>query len=579
MRTALLAVLLLACGDSKKPTTQTHASGSAPSTPSVTPTKSIDAKAIGARFAELRDDKALGCLVDRQTWIEVTAGIGEVSLPIVVRLAAFASIERAKANGPTPTVRAIEKAILALAEVDDVDGLREAFAMLDATLGVALRDDRVQPYRARIGGKLPQNLRVDEALESVREGAFAKEPNVAARYDKIIGASTSPRANVEALAALRRTDGVRVEIDKAQGVMKLELAEAWLHTDTRLGAPLKDAVEKYVEVATSTKQVAVRPLTVELARRAFRGAEIAPLRAMILAADATQPIVSASLRGFYVDALLRGDVAAKTEVAAKLDAAERTRIDTLYTGPLGDALALAGADLREQSQVWARWVTEGADPAFAKKLADVACTGAKAPPSTSGTPTPAAAAKLVVTSKKRPNQMECERVDVIAKLQRDTEALDEKLLEAQCQGACTPAEKREGAKALAEIQKRIEKGEASESETDYNFTDCISVGHRFERTVRAGERDVAIIAERYLGPHSVERTRYHLALEVCGKIFLGDAFAEVNLGQYKHEDFTLRETNGVIEVSSANEWYTGVVYRLTLPVCPAAPTQQVLPVE
>jgi hypothetical protein len=161
-----------------------------------------------------------------------------------------------------------------------------------------------------------------------------------------------------------------------------------------------------------------------------------------------------------------------------------------------------------------------------------------------------------------------------AKLRRET-------LEGECHGACTAKAKDEGAAHLDEIQQRIDKGESSQSETDYNFTECMFHGPDMGRIDTVGGRPIALIPMHGVGPHDVPRVTYTLALELCGALRVVGDFGEMYVHSWKLDQLSLRESpdHQQIIVEGASDFWRGVVFRLTLPACPGEAETEVLDTE
>jgi hypothetical protein len=180
-------------------------------------------------------------------------------------------------------------------------------------------------------------------------------------------------------------------------------------------------------------------------------------------------------------------------------------------------------------------------------------------------------------------RQECALHDVVITL---TDARKKKLgtetIEGECTGACTAAEKREGQNSLAEIQKRIEDGDATDSETDYNFADCMFKGPDEAAAVEVAGRQLALIPIHGIGPHDVPNTSYQIAIEVCGALHVLDAFGEMYAHHWEPDQLTFRESadKSQIVIEGKSSFWTGVVARINLPdECPGNPDLEALQTE
>jgi hypothetical protein len=143
---------------------------------------------------------------------------------------------------------------------------------------------------------------------------------------------------------------------------------------------------------------------------------------------------------------------------------------------------------------------------------------------------------LVVVETAVEQIMECVRHDLAVRVVSAGQVRDEVLLPGTCTGACTPEEKAEGEATVAEIEARIAAGEGSESELDYNFTQCMFLGAELGRLEQAAGRELAILIGEEAGPHDIPHRRYQLAAEVCGAVFLGSTFGGTYANHWSLED-------------------------------------------
>jgi hypothetical protein len=121
------------------------------------------------------------------------------------------------------------------------------------------------------------------------------------------------------------------------------------------------------------------------------------------------------------------------------------------------------------------------------------------------------------------SEMECQTSDLLIRLVHGRDVLAEATLEGACRGSCTPGAKKEGEAQLAEIRKRIEEGEGSESELDYNFIECMSLTPDLLGTLGGLGRPTLVVSTQALGPHDVRYTHANLVGVGCGEIFTSSA--------------------------------------------------------
>ncbi len=538
----------------------------------------------------VRAKATLGCLFDRaRDAREVLTALAEEAPLPVVRLAALTAIDRARQDGESPAAVVIADVISVFTEIDDFDGLRTAFAMVDALPGPkGNRFERDAPARARVGAA---SSREDVALELaavIRETALAGDLPAATRlFAQLTPADHDDSYEREpylgALAVLGKLDLVRALIAAAKPEDRLRLAGVWLEVGLRQGAPIKAALDATLaELAVAPDQGVSQFPERRLFRRAARlkrAGELAPLYPALLPRLAT--IIKSPLARAEIDADLAtalDDAAALKRLAS--DPALATRF-SVRTAPIATALAAATAQkypLNDLLRLWVRSIAPGADPAFGAQLAAGVCP----PVPLAAAPTPASPGlHLEVKDKPRGKRQECRLHDLIVRLVDGKKAIGEEVLEGECHGACTAADKRAGEAQFAEIQKAIESGEASESQTDYNFTDCIFVGPNPGRIDRVGDRDVALLVDHYIGAHDIDKDQYRLALEICGALYFSETFGATYVSSWSLAELSVHETaeRRQIIVDGKNDRWRGVVFRLTLPTCPGQPKGEVLETE
>ena len=538
-----------------------------------------------------RATRTLGCLFDKaQEPRQVLDLLAEDAPVPVVRLAALAAIDRARVDGQSRAEAATADAIAAFRAVDDFDGLRTAFALVDARPGphptLFARD---APARARVGASSSKDEVALELTGVIRETALAGDiPAATTLFATLapsdIADSYEREPYVGALAALGKISELQGVIAKASPEVRLQLLGAWLDTVLRQGAPTKAAVDAILaELKVAPAQgVLLFPerAVFRRARRLGRARELAPI----------YPALKSRLAGAVPShgglVAMEYDLAAALGDAAELRAlaAEPSLATTIAvrTAPLDAALAAALAEKYPQqdlARVWVRSIADGADPMFATRLAAAVCPP-PAPPRAPATPA-MSGGELRVTVVPHGKRQECELHDVAIELRRDRKVLGQQVLDGECKGACTAEEKRNGKAELARIQKAIDSGEASESETDYNFTDCVFSGPNPGRIDRVGDRDVALLVDHYIGAHDIDKDQYRLAVEVCGDLYVSETFGGTYAGSWRLEELRVRASSdgSQLVVDGKSDRWTGVVFRLTLPTCPGVATGQAIETE
>ena len=578
MRTALLVVGLLACKG--KP------SGEAPPPPPVNKDAGVVAAPAPPDLAQAK--VTLGCLFGKvRNPREVLTVLAEAAPLPVVRMAALAHIERARLDGESPATVAIADAVTVFTEIDDFDGLRAAFAMVDAMSGPKeniFNGDA--PARARVGATSSASEIDRDKTAVVRELVLAGNVPAATKLfatiqPKDIADNYQQDPYLGALVALGKVAEAKALIAKQKPEDRFKMTGVWLDVVLRQGAPIKDGLAvALAELAAAPEKALMwfpeRKL-LQRAARVGRASELAPLY------DALLPRVTGGTKNPgisdhpYEFALAVGD----KDKAAKLGAAPNLASRfAVRMGPLDAALTQTLATKYPNDdlvRLWARSIEPGADPTFGARLAAAACPKAAAP-----RPPATAAMKgltLTVTEKARKKQFECANHDVVVRLANGKTVLGEEVIEGECHGPCTAAEQREGRAELARINAEIEAGTASESQTDYNFTECMFSGPSAGRIDKVGDREIALISSHYIGAHDVDKDAWQLALEVCGGLHLTQTFGGMYAGSWRLEEMRIRETNGQIIVDGKSEKWRGVLFRLTLPECPGRPDEQAIDTE
>jgi len=132
------------------------------------------------------------------------------------------------------------------------------------------------------------------------------------------------------------------------------------------------------------------------------------------------------------------------------------------------------------------------------------------------------------------------------------------VLEGSCGGACTPTDLEAAKRDLSRIQAEVDTGRATESQLDYNFTDCLSFSLREKSRKRFGSRTIAILEGTEAGPHDVPIRFFQMATVFCGRVFVSKPFGATYGNRWNHRDLRisaeLADTNSrevVVRVATA----------------------------
>ncbi|HTL38552.1 MAG TPA: hypothetical protein VL326_35725 [Kofleriaceae bacterium] len=201
-------------------------------------------------------------------------------------------------------------------------------------------------------------------------------------------------------------------------------------------------------------------------------------------------------------------------------------------------------------------------------------------PADAAAPTPAlAGAHLRLNHFDLPPQAECARTRMVLQLiDKSKHVIDELKENSTCAGACTAKEKSDAEAEVARIEELIDAEKTTPSELDYNFTGCLETGLGDIEVVRnVGGRDVALITDRYLGPHDGVYDRYELALEICGTIWVSDTFGELMAHSWPMERLSIQSDGPneiVVQGVGESDDGGGTLLDLRMPACPGVPVQQ-----
>lgn len=577
----LLAMLLVGCKGR---------SGDAPAPAPLPASEKKDAGAASKPVDMARAKVTLACLFDKaRSPHEVLSVLAEEAPVPVLRMAALAAVERARADGESPTIGMLGDAAELLAQVEDLDGLRAVFAMVDTIPGARedMRSGRQGPARARVGIAPTASEIGAEPAHTVRELVLAGNLPAAQKLflELPAGAKEGPyhrERYLSALAALGKTAEVRAVIAKTAEEERLKLAGVWLLTAIRGGKLAEPLAEVKAQLAVAPERgVTWFPERVVFRRaaRGNRGAELAGLYRDLKARYAKDHGPNGRIDLVYDLAIAVGDLAELSILAKEPALARRIAV---RSGPFDAALSTVTASNHPDDdlvRLWARSISTGADPAWGDKLAGAACPPAK-PARKPATPA-VRGLRLTVNEKARKPQFECRLHDLVIRVLDGKRTIAEEVIEGECHGRCTAKERREGGEQLQDIEAQIARGEASDSQTDYNFTECMFSGPNPGRIDQVGDRDVAIFIDHYIGPHDVAKNRFQLALEVCGALHVTKPFGDTYAGGWALTELTLRETadKQTIVVDGTSSSYRGVVFRLQLPACPGTADEDALNTE
>lgn len=562
MRQIAALIVAAACGGK----------GAEPATQPVVPPPVVPARTPG--------DLGLDCLLQRQSPpFGATSALAFDVPPELTHQALLRYIELEAKNGETMKAAAIHFALGYLLFADDVPGLRAVFGMETAADSDRTSDSTLG--RARAGVELSEDMRDWDRIGVARELAVAGDRDAAT---KLLAQAKPPQLNdtiatrdyVGALAAVGRIDDARAIISRVDATQRLDLIAAWLTVAIRTGGSVTDAMTALIaEMSKPTQGTFTALALLRRAEIAGRLDELGPLMVAIDAWYQQMKPTEYTLSSRWDVARLAGDQPAMALLAE--DPLLHHYV-SVRTAPILVALAEAftgkypDADL---AVIWAR--TRAGTPADRAAFVEHVCPDGGRP-ALPATP-PIVGMKVAASEVDHGMQEECALHDVAITLtggEPDTEVLT-----GQCTGACTPEEKREGEAQVKAIEEAIARGEASDSELDYNFTDCQWSGTSVERTERVGGRDVVLLADTFIGPHDIDGQQYQLALAVCGELFVSQAFGRMYMGSFDPSDLTVRASTDQqqIIVSARTDYFDGVLYRLRLPACPAKALESITEVQ
>ena len=184
---------------------------------------------------------------------------------------------------------------------------------------------------------------------------------------------------------------------------------------------------------------------------------------------------------------------------------------------------------------------------------------------------------LIVETVERPDEMECSPHDLVVRIggaPRDQAVT----LSGECVGACTEEAKAEGEAQIAEIEARIEAGEGSDSELDYNFTECIFLGAVLARRETVKDMDVAIIQGEQPGAHDIANTYFVIATKHCDRPWTSQPFGATYVNRWSAEALSLELLGRTLTVYGEGETRQPL-YRATFDAGCAAPVEEVLDAE
>ncbi|MFN0251191.1 MAG: hypothetical protein ACKV2T_30225 [Kofleriaceae bacterium] len=543
-----------------------------------------------APISEADSIRAIGCVLEASNGPRmVFAALAEdLAPPALIRRAIDSELSRAKEDGESPVAIVLADAVEVYMEIGDRDALVATFAAIDKLSDTnSLLFGHHGPQRTRAGLVVDKKDFAGDELAITRERALAGDKAGAARfYDDVAGTSDSAHRleeRVGALVAIDRIAEATAVIQKAKAEDRLGLAGAWLDVALRRSGALDEAMQVVLAELARAPDRAIawwnERAAFRRAARLGRARELRPLYDALVARHAKSPPENRAIP--YDLAALVGD--AETTRALEKEPALAHYV-AVRTGPIEAALANAKAQKypgTDYARVWQRASTQPVPPGFGATLVATVCPPDAGPRKPAAPPL--AGAKLVAKEKSRGMREECELHDVIVTLaDASGKKLGTETLEGECTGACTAAAKREGQESLDEIQKRIDEGEASQSETDYNFTDCMFRGPDGAKTQTVAGRKLVLIPIHGIGPHDVPKTSYQIAIEVCGALHVLESFGTMYAHSWRPAELALRESadQSQIVVDGKSSFWNGVVARVLLPSeCPGAPRLEALPTE
>lgn len=539
-----------------------------------------------AQADALARSSSLRCLLaERDGLDDFTPDLTPALAAVITR----ALIDDARDDGDGPTQAAWARAVALHDAIDDRAGLRAAvaaFSQID--LPRNLIPDHV---RALVGATLPAPSGYVD-FEAIRDQAISGDlAGAAARYDRPeteaapFTEDTYIEARAQALVALGRADRAQALVDAAAPEDRVALRGAWLEAALMREVDVPAAVAALVAALDAAPAGTALHLDLgrlfRLARSHGQVAALAPLRVTL------GRWMTAATRGWadtvYADALAARDDATADQLGRLVSPAWRSWLELLYRAPIADAIAaVRPKDVLARTQLarlWVRHAAEGGDPAIEAQLAERACAGAPPPIVLGAPPAPPTAGAALTARDLHPRALRaCTGIEAELRLTLAGRQVATERFEGECSGACDAAAKREGQAALDELQESIDRGDASQSETDYNFTDCMWSGTRVGRRERVGDRDVVILVRHYVGEHDVDQDAYAIATEVCGALFISSGFGETYGLDFPLDGLTLTTAadGRQLVVSGANAEWRGVLLRVTLPAaCPGEPRDAV----
>jgi len=197
-------------------------------------------------------------------------------------------------------------------------------------------------------------------------------------------------------------------------------------------------------------------------------------------------------------------------------------------------------------------------------------------PADAAGPTPPLAVRLRIRNKDESSVAECNRNTLTFSLvDKSKNIVDTRTETSTCSGACDAQAKRDGAAQVDALEEALRKDpDMTPSVLDYDFTGCLAAGLHEYRTVRVAGRDIAILLDDYVGPHTHVDHALRLALEVCGKVFIGEQFAEYPPSYWGLDNVVVAKDGDAAIVVNSTDEKRGTLYRLRFPACPATPSEE-----
>jgi hypothetical protein len=167
-----------------------------------------------------------------------------------------------------------------------------------------------------------------------------------------------------------------------------------------------------------------------------------------------------------------------------------------------------------------------------------------------------------------PEQPLCEAEHLVLTAHLAGGASAEHEVEAHCSGPCSPEAQAQGEAELAELQAAVDRGDATDSELDYNFTECLSYGATVVREEAVGGRQVLLVEVASAGPHDVAQTSFMVAVVHCDQLFVSTSFGQTYANVWSSDELAVRLNGANLVVEGAGDGQPPrPLYQATLGPC------------